>query len=162
MIMAIVTISEASKLVGKTTRTIQRHVVSGKISKTTTPNGLAGIDTSELIRVYGQIKSQDSDTKKSHDVTNKKDTIVNHDLQLLKQEITLLKVELDAEKKRVEDKQETIDTLKNALKILEYKQIKNGDNSNISSNKKTKQPTKRDNVTDKKQSFINRFKNIFK
>jgi len=70
--MAIVTISKASKLVGKTTRTIQRHVANGKISKTTTSNGLTGIDTSELIRVYGQIESYDSDTKKSYDVVNKK------------------------------------------------------------------------------------------
>ncbi|CAI3959528.1 unnamed protein product, partial [Commensalibacter communis] len=60
--MPIVSISEAAELTGKTRRTIQRHVASGKLSRSVASSGQAGIDTSELIRVYGQLMSCDRDT----------------------------------------------------------------------------------------------------
>jgi hypothetical protein len=53
--MAIVTISEAARLVGKDRRTVQRHVSRGKLSKVTRPGGSVGVDTSELVRVYGDL-----------------------------------------------------------------------------------------------------------
>jgi hypothetical protein len=53
--MAIVTFKQAGLLSGKGTATIYRHVKSGKISKTG-----KGIDTSELIRVYGELKLIDN------------------------------------------------------------------------------------------------------
>lgn len=39
----------------------------------------------------------------------------------LEHELSLVKTELEAEKRRVQDKQETIDSLKTALKLLEHK-----------------------------------------
>lgn len=48
--MAIVSISEASRLTGKTRATIHRHINTGKISKTKDDTGATGIDISELIR----------------------------------------------------------------------------------------------------------------
>ena len=53
--MAIVTFKQAGLLSGKGTATIYRHVKSGKISKSG-----KGIDTSELIRVYGELKKIDN------------------------------------------------------------------------------------------------------
>ena len=53
--MAIVTISEAARLVGKDRRTVQRHVNKGRLSKVTRPGGSVGVDTSELVRVYGEL-----------------------------------------------------------------------------------------------------------
>lgn len=59
--MAIVSISEAARLTGKTRATIHRHINTGKLSKTKNDTGSIGIDTSELIRVYN-IKIDTSDT----------------------------------------------------------------------------------------------------
>ena len=53
--MAIVTISEAARLAGKDRRTVQRHVNKGKLSKAAGPGGFVGVDTSELLRVYGDL-----------------------------------------------------------------------------------------------------------
>ncbi|OYQ73231.1 hypothetical protein B9T21_09655 [Wohlfahrtiimonas chitiniclastica] len=50
--MAIVSISEASRLTGKTRATIHRHINTGKLSKAKDDTGIVGIDISELIRVY--------------------------------------------------------------------------------------------------------------
>ena len=52
--MAIVSISEAARLVGKSRRTIQRDISAGKLSKC--DNGKS-LDTSELLRVYGTLSS---------------------------------------------------------------------------------------------------------
>ncbi len=54
--MAVVSISEASRLVGKTRQTLYNDRDSGKLSWTTLETGKPGIDTSELQRVYGQLK----------------------------------------------------------------------------------------------------------
>lgn len=48
--MALVSISAAARLVGKSRRTLQRDIVAGKLSKC--DNGQK-LDTSELLRVYG-------------------------------------------------------------------------------------------------------------
>lgn len=59
--MAIVSISEASRLTGKTRATIHRHINTGKLSKTKDDTGAIGIDISELVRVY-DIKIDTTDT----------------------------------------------------------------------------------------------------
>ncbi|WII93641.1 hypothetical protein QEO94_02025 [Kingella negevensis] len=50
--MAIVSISEAARLVGRSRRIIQRDIAAGKLSKC--DNGKK-LDTSELLRVYGSL-----------------------------------------------------------------------------------------------------------
>lgn len=51
--MSLVSVTEAAVLVGKSNPTIYRHIKSGKLSRDS--GGL--IDTSELIRVYGELKT---------------------------------------------------------------------------------------------------------
>lgn len=53
--MAIVSISEAARLVGKSRTTVQKYIKQGKLSKCADVNNSIGIDTSELIRVFGNI-----------------------------------------------------------------------------------------------------------
>jgi len=126
--MPIVSISEAAELTGKTRRTIQRHVASGKLSRSVANNGHAGVEISELTRVYGQLTSHDKYATMSHPVisnaTHKNDKKDNERLLKLEHELLIIKTQLEAEKKRVQDKQETIDSLKTALKLLEYRQEK--------------------------------------
>lgn len=51
--MAIVSISEAATLTGKNRSTLHRHIATGKLSRVANGDGL---DTAELIRVYGELK----------------------------------------------------------------------------------------------------------
>jgi len=53
--MAIVSISEAAKLVRKGRQTLYNHNEKGKLSFTKTAAGKPGIDTAELQRVYGKL-----------------------------------------------------------------------------------------------------------
>lgn len=53
--MAIVSISQAAKLVRKGRQTLYNHNEKGKLSFTKTEEGKPGIDTSELERVYGKL-----------------------------------------------------------------------------------------------------------
>ena len=51
--MSIVTINEASNLIGKSIKTIYRHIDNGKLSCVIDDNGRKMVDISELVRVYG-------------------------------------------------------------------------------------------------------------
>jgi len=122
--MPIVSITKASKLSGKSVRTIQRHLSNGKLSFVMTQNDTKGIDTSELTRVYGHIISNDDTQPMTrHDARQNipNDTPNN---ELFKHQIELLKLELKAEKKLSDERLQTIDTLKTALKLLEHRQDK--------------------------------------
>ena len=60
--MACHTLSESARLAKKSRRTIQRYVKSGKLSAKSDASGNPSIDTSELIRVFGELshpKSKD-------------------------------------------------------------------------------------------------------
>jgi len=50
--VALVTISEAARLIGKSKQTLYRHVANGKVSR----NSDGMLDTAELIRAYGELR----------------------------------------------------------------------------------------------------------
>lgn len=61
--MTKVTISEAARRVGVARSTLLRHIKNGKVSKVIGKDGKPSVDTSELFRVYGDLKVSDtSDT----------------------------------------------------------------------------------------------------
>ncbi|MDI2113909.1 hypothetical protein [Commensalibacter nepenthis] len=146
--MPIVSISEAARLVNKSRKTIYKHIHQGTLSTVTTVDGSKGIDTSELIRVYGSLKIQketpvtytNSKQKYTKSNTDKETpvTINNHRFIELEKELALSKLRLeqqdkelnykqqiiDAKEIALSSKQETIDSLKVALKLLEHRQEK--------------------------------------
>ena len=71
--MTIVTLKDAGLLTGKGSATIYRHLKSGKLSKTG-----AGVDTSELIRVYGELKEIISSNKGDNSQNKKKDSVIDY------------------------------------------------------------------------------------
>lgn len=63
--MALVSISEAARLVGVSRKTLQRYIASGKLSATVDGTGgatgahpLRQVEISELIRVFGELKGE--------------------------------------------------------------------------------------------------------
>lgn len=111
--MAKVSVAEAAKLTGKSAKTIYRHIETGKLSSSQNNNGSKSIDTSELQRVYGDIKinnenviaSQMSENENQNDIQMR---------QLLQQENEMLKKLLD-------EKENHIASLKQAMILLEHK-----------------------------------------
>lgn len=59
--MTQVTISEAARRVGIARSTLLRHIKNGKVSKVIGKDGKPRLDTSELLRVYGDLKISDTD-----------------------------------------------------------------------------------------------------
>lgn len=115
--MALVSISEAARLTGKSRRTIQRYVATGKLSMSQSDATGKSIDTSELIRVFGTIKQVDvTASATDEDVTMSQSDTLNNDKkelenQLLQQQVELLK-------QRLEDKDAHIESLKSAMLLI--------------------------------------------
>ena len=137
--MAIISISEAAKLTGKNRRTLQRHVASGKLTKTIGATGEEGVEISELIRVYGELNRPPlshaslphAHASLSHntapiDLPNVADVEEGGAsdkfvIENLKTEVKNLHALLEAKEANLKAHQEHIDSLKHAMKLLEFK-----------------------------------------
>ena len=111
--MALISVSEAAKLVGKSVKTIYRHIDTGKLSFCHNDNGIKSIDTSELMRVYGELKLSNENIMDSQ-MSQRENPNDNEMTNLLKQENELLKEFL-------KEKEAHIDSLKQAMLLLEHK-----------------------------------------
>jgi len=123
--MAIVSISEAAKITGKARSTIQSYIKTGKLSKTTDSHtGAAGIDTSELIRCFGQLITtpvgHDTNKQISQQTTPNTTFVTTDEIS----KITVLEKEIELLKKIIEEKDEHNKSLKQAMALLEYKEQK--------------------------------------
>lgn len=58
--MALVSITEAAKLVHRNRSTLYRDIEKGRLSKTVSPEGETQIETSELLRAYGRLHGDDA------------------------------------------------------------------------------------------------------
>lgn len=69
--MAKLNLSQAAKVVGKNRVTLWRHINTGKLSAERDQDGNPLVDTSELLRVYGELKKSvtPSNTKKQQHET---------------------------------------------------------------------------------------------
>jgi predicted transcriptional regulator len=107
--MAIVTITEASRLTGKSTATLHRHIKAGKLSKT--PGGK--LDTAELLRVYGAFKG--ADTSRSYQSDNAMSAHESNREAWLMDQVEQLQAQLK------ELKQEHLERERRLMALLEHK-----------------------------------------
>ena len=141
--MAVVSISEASRLVGKTRQTLYNDRDSGKLSWTTLETGKPGIDTSELQRVYGQLKLNpvglavrnvnfDSETDGARPAVDPTvHAVLETELKGAQQRIDLLermlgleaaarRQQLESQRSELVAKDQIITVLQSQMKLLEY------------------------------------------
>ena len=115
--MAKISISEAARLTGKSRTTLYRLMSTGKLSTCTGEKNEKMLDTSELLRVFGAFSGctgeQPSEQVTEHHVTGESVTSVQVVVQL-EQEIEHLKTLVSAQ-------QSHIDSLKQAMLLLEHK-----------------------------------------
>lgn len=116
--MAQVSISEAARLTGKSRKTLHTYISNGKLTKVTDTQGKPKIDTSELIRVFGELvipkETAAPQCNFSQEVTPNTVTINDAEIERLKQEVSFLKELLIEKDKRNDD-------LKHALLLIESK-----------------------------------------
>ena len=117
--MSIVTINEASNLIGKSIKTIYRHIDNGKLSCVIDDNGRKMVDISELVRVYGlDLTLAENNNGVS---MSGRGNEVESDIVLLEKEIELLKMLLNEKDKLLNEKDQRNADLKQALMLLEDK-----------------------------------------
>lgn len=124
--MAIVSISEAARITGKARSTIQSYIKTGKLFKTADSHtGVVGVDTSELIRCFGQWITTPIGHVANEQISQQTtpDTTSSTTDKLSK--ITVLEKEIELLKKMIEEKDEHNKSLKQAMLMLEHKEQKN-------------------------------------
>lgn len=119
--MALVSISEAARLTGKNRATIHRYIKLGKLSQSKDATDQKKLDTSELIRVFGGLSATNATLShsdaKQHRAT-KEERVSVADLQ---QKIALLEQLLDSKNQELKRQDEHIDSLKQAMYLIESK-----------------------------------------
>jgi len=119
--MALVSVTEAARLTGKNRATIHRYIKQGKLSQISDATNTKKVDTSELIRVFGSLTATSATPLQNdamqHDATPKTDQSV----ALLQQKIALLEQLLESKNKELQRQDEHIDSLKQAMLLIESK-----------------------------------------
>ena len=123
--MALVSITEAAKLVRRNRSTLYRDIERGRLSKTVSPDGETQIETSELLRAYGRLHGEDDDQGLARDKTRialleertrslERALALEAELRKVKDQVTN---ELRA---RLADKDNVIKVLESKVLFLEY------------------------------------------
>ena len=122
--MARVSISEAARLVKVSRPTIYKMINSGKLSYTSVVKhgkDIKVIDTSELIRVFGSLDGVTGTVKYDVKSDAKSTEVNNQGLHTLQHRIAVLEAENDGLKGAVKARDEHIDSLRQAMQLLEHR-----------------------------------------
>jgi len=131
--MALVSISEAARITGKSRTTVQSYIKRGKLTKCADNDGTQKLDTSELLRVFGpftgqQVGSEQQSSSVHHlpaQTVQLTDQSTHHENRALKAEIELVKALLREKDLLLAEKDKRNDDLKHALLLIESKLPKN-------------------------------------
>lgn len=118
--MAKVSISEAARLTGKSRTTLHRLIKAGELSTCHGERNAKMLDTSELLRVFGAFSSP-SGEQDDEQVSEQRDTVTSDRSE---QVIHLLRQEIEHLNTLVASKDSHIDSLKQAMLLLENRDEK--------------------------------------
>jgi len=118
--MALVSIAKAAKLVGKSRQSLYSDIDKGRLSVGQDKTGKRQVDTSELMRVYGELQSSvDSQVtvKFGQELTANLTTDTGTKIAVLEAENAQLK-------ERLADKEKNLEDLRSTVRLLEHKQAR--------------------------------------
>lgn len=158
--MALVSITEAAKLVRRNRSTIYRDIEKGRLSKTVTPEGETQIETSELLRTYGRLHPHEDDSEDDHARERTRIAILEERTRSLERALALeaelrkVKDQVTNElRARLADKDNVIKALESKVLFLEYdKQVESLSPDQPDNEQQTKpdKPKTAENVMPKK------------
>ena len=96
--MTILTLTQAAKAAGVARSTLYRAIRNGRISVVSQPNGGKGIDTAELIRVFGPLQDAAKQAQQSN--AQQDVALLRARIDALERENTLLRDEVQASRVR--------------------------------------------------------------
>lgn len=114
--MSQLPISEAAKLVSRNRTTLYRLVANGKLTATVDATGSKTIDTSELLRFFGEIRTSGDKSNNRATVTMQQRETPDTTAQL-----ALLQAELRHARELLAEKDARIAALDRALLLLEHR-----------------------------------------
>lgn len=117
--MAMVSVSEAARLTGKSRTTLHRLIKTGELSTCKGDRNKKLIDTSELLRVFGVLKLAVTEQPAEHVVEQR----VTGETGNSEQVVFQLKQEIEHLKMLVAEKDSHIGSLKQAMLLLEHKPV---------------------------------------
>lgn len=107
--MAWHSVRQALKLTGKARSTLYRDMAKGRVSYRTEPDGGRSVETSELIRVYGELRQGETEKRDTRgqpgETANLAITELVAEIRALREEVSGLKTELQ-DMRRLEHKPE--------------------------------------------------------
>lgn len=117
--MAVVSVSEASRLSRRSRASLYRAFKSGELSKTELPDGSPGVDTSELMRVYGPLQGAGApDGTKADEPGLPSAEVLQERIRGL-EEARKADAQLITElRQRIEDKDELCEELRGQVRLL--------------------------------------------
>lgn len=114
--MALVSVAKAAGLVNRDRKVLYRdYIATGKLTVTKNARGHMQVDTSELLRVFGAFDVETS----NRDIAPHEETQKETNLELER-----LRLENAALRDKVETQAANLSDLRQALKLLEYKEPK--------------------------------------
>jgi hypothetical protein len=114
--MAQHSVAEAAKLVGRDRRTLYKDIQRGRLTATTSATGERQVETAELLRVYGPfVVAMATEAT----VAGRQQATVS--ATATDSEISMLRAQVAALEARLEDKQQHIDHLVQAMRLLEHR-----------------------------------------
>ncbi len=124
--MALVSVSQAARLAGISRQHLYRKFIkTGEISVSKGLKGETLIDTSELLRVFGELHGDSHDDGAVlQEETHEKHTGDSGLVSELQAKLQLIEAENRALRERIEDKDKHLDDVRQALRLLEDKSEK--------------------------------------
>lgn len=122
--MPLVSIADAARLTKKSRRTIERQMADGRLSFEVDAAGLRVLETSELMRVFGELSLPETATNVAHEKTESQTVSQSKEAE----ELAALRVRLAATeaenaqlRERVADFKSAQEQFGAALRLLEHK-----------------------------------------
>lgn len=118
--MAILSLREAARAAGVSRQTVYRYAKNGKLSTVTRDDDTQGVDTSELIRVFGALRDPETVTETSNrqEKETERDSALQGELEATRKALQIAQEALAAATER---EARLLEILDRQTKLLEHK-----------------------------------------